>query len=104
MLDLTSLFSSDLSECSLLNSCDYANGGNRPPQNGLIRNEIPPKCHHYQGIKKEKHASLAWNYENHLHFSSNGESMRLMKQYQICVDDFKLLSVWLGVGVIPRKL
>ena len=74
MLDLTSLFSSDLSECSLLNSCDYANGGNRPPQNGLIRNEIPPKCK-TPGDKKEKHESLAWNYENHLEISSNGESM-----------------------------
>ena len=23
------------------------------PQNGLIRNEIPPKCHHHQGIKRK---------------------------------------------------
>ena len=31
------------------------NGGNPkpPPRNGLIRNEIPWKCHHHQGIKRK---------------------------------------------------
>ena len=29
--------------------------------------------------------------------------MKLMKQYQICVDDFKLLSVWCGIGATPPK-
>ena len=76
MLDLTSLFSSDLSECSLLNSCDYICQWWKPPPPKWFdpkRNpaEMPPP----PGDKKEKHASLAWKYENHLHFSSNGESM-----------------------------